>query len=103
MATGKKARDIFAATSKTEDLGIRPRPQRARQAEAYQKVTVCLFDRHVNYLDRVALAVREHTGRSLRRAELVRAIVDQAAAAGLDPKGKDFDRAIKALFTRKEN
>lgn len=99
MATGKKAKDIFTQTAKPEDIGVKPKPQgHGRQAaESYQKVTVCLFDRHVLFLDKVALAIREKTGQHVRRAELVRAIVDQAAA-GIDPERKDFDKAVRSLL-----
>ena len=98
MATGKKAKDIFART-KPEDIGLKSKPRgHGRQAaESYQKVTVCLFDRHVLFLDKVALAIREKTGQHVRRAELVRAIVDQAAA-GIDPERKDFDKAVRSLL-----
>lgn len=98
MATGKKAKDIFART-KPEDIGLKSKPRgHGRQAaESYQKVTVCLFDRHVLFLDKVALAIREKTGKRVNRAELVRAIVD-SAAAGIDPERKDFDKAVRALL-----
>lgn len=65
--------------------------------EPYQKVTVCLFDKHVLFLDKVALAIREKTGKRIKRAELVRALVDQAAGM-IQPAREDFEKAIRNLF-----
>lgn len=82
MAIGKKARDIFAPTAARPAVGIQTTPRvkgRPAAAEDYDKVTVCLFKRHVLLLDRVALAIREKTGRTIRQAELIRALIDQAA------------------------
>jgi hypothetical protein len=102
MATGKQARDIFARTTKPAKIGLDVTPRikgRPRAAEPYQKVTVCLFDRQVLLLDKIALAIREKTGQHVRRAELVRAIVDQAAGT-LKADGKDFDKAVRSLLPR---
>lgn len=104
MATGKKAKDIFTRTTKSADIALEVTPRfkgRPRAAEPYQKVTVCLFDRQTIWLDKVALAIREKTGKHVRRAELVRAIVDHAAA-GLDPKRPDFDKAVRSLLPNLE-
>lgn len=100
MATGKQAKDIFTRTTKPADFGLEVTPRfkgRPRATETYQKVTVCLFDRHVLSLDKIALAIREKTGKRVRRAELVRAILDRAATA-LDPKRSDFDKAVQDLL-----
>jgi len=102
MATGKKAKDIFARTAKGPEIGLEVSPRlkgRPRAPEAYRKVTVCLFDRQVLLLDKVALAIQEKTGRIVNRAELVRAIVDQTAASiSPDKKDADFEKAIRALL-----
>ena len=102
MATGKKAKDIFTRTTKPADIGLEVAPRikgRPKAPEAYQKVTVCLFDRHVLFLDKVALAIREKTGKHIKRAELVRAIVDHAAAwVRPDKPDADFDKAVRSLL-----
>jgi len=102
MATGKKAKDIFTKTTKKTDIGLDVAPRikgRPKNAEPYQKVTVCLFDRHVLFLDKVALAIREKTGKHVKRAELVRAIVDHAAAwVHPDKPDADFDKAVRSLL-----
>ncbi len=100
MATGKKAKDIFTRTTQPANIGLELASRikgRPRSAEHYQKVTVCLFDRHVLFLDKVALAIQEKTGKHIRRAVLVRAVVDHAAD-WLNPTKADFDRAIRSLL-----
>lgn len=105
MATGKKAKDIFTRTTRPADIGLEVAPRikgRPRLAESYQKVTVCLFDRHVLFLDKVALAIREKTGKRVNRAELVRSIVDHAAAfLRPDKPDADFDKAVRSLLRDK--
>ncbi len=100
MATGKKAKDIFTRTSKPDiALEVPPRIMgRPKAAEAYQKVTVCLFNRQTIWLDKVCLAIREKTGKNVHRAELVRALVEHAAVwINLD-KPEDFDKAVRSLL-----
>lgn len=100
MAIGKKAKDIFAPTAARPAVGIQTTPRvkgRPAAAEDYDKVTVCLFKRHVLLLDRVALAIREKTGRTIRRAELIRALIDQAAD-DLDPSKPGFEAKAGKLL-----
>ena len=100
MAIGKKAKDIWQSTTKVPKVGLEvaPRERKGRPAGPdYEKITVCLYPKHVIFLDKVALAVRERTGKPVKRAELIRALVDQASAR-LDPAGKDFDKAIRAVI-----
>ena len=101
MATGKKAKDIFTKTTKPADIGLEVAPRvkgRPKNGEPYQKVTVCLFDRQTLWLDKVRLAIREKTGKNVHRAELVRALVEHAAAwINLD-KPEDFDKAVRSLL-----
>jgi len=100
MATGKKAADIFAKTTKAGKISLEVTPRvkgRPKLGEHYQKVTICLYDRHVLYLDKVGLAIQEKTGDHVKRAELCRALVDHAAA-WLHPDKPDFDKAVKSLL-----
>ena len=66
-------------------------------AEPYKKITVCLFNRHTLFLDKIALVIQERTGQHITRAELIRALVDHAAA-WIDPKRENFDTTIRALL-----
>jgi len=98
MATGKKAKDIFTRTAKPAiGLEVTSRTRgRPPSGESYQKVTVCLYDRQVLFLDKVALAIREKTGRMVKRAELIRALVGQIETT-VKPGREDFDKAVKSL------
>jgi len=101
MAIGKKAKDIWQSTTKTPKVGLEVAPRNMNRGRPsgpdYEKVTVCLYPKHVIFLDKVALAVRERAGKPVRRAELIRALLDQVAGR-LDPAGADFDKAIRALI-----
>jgi hypothetical protein len=101
-ATGKKAKDIFTRTTKPAGIGLEVAPRikgRPANAEPYQKVTVYLYNRQTLWLDKLALAIREKTGQHVARAELVRALVDHAAA-WIEPDRTDanFDKAVRSLF-----
>jgi hypothetical protein len=101
MATGKKARDLFTRTAPRKvSIGLEVAPRvrgRPPAGEAYGKVTVCLLDRQVLTLDKIAIAIRERTGECVKRAELIRAIVDKATAK-LQPDAPDFDEAVRDLL-----
>lgn len=98
MATGKKAKDIFEMTGIAK-VGLEaPKRHQGKKpmAEPYQKVTVCLFDRHVLYLDKVILANQELTGKHVKRAEVIRALLNQAEG-WLQPGQPSFAKAIRSL------
>lgn len=100
MATGKKVKDIFQSTATNPGVGLAAAPQfkgRPKAAEPYKKVTVCLFNSNILFLDKLALAVQERTGQHIPRAELIRAMVDHAAA-WIDPKREDFDKTVRSLL-----
>ena len=100
MATGKKAKDIFTRTANVPKVGAKAKPRsigRPKTKEPYHKVTVSLYERHIIFLDKVALAIREKTGQHIARADLIRALVDKAGP-DLNPKAKDFDKAARELL-----
>lgn len=100
MATGKKVKDIFQSTAPNPGAGLSTAPQfkgRPQAAEPYKKVTVCLFNSNILFLDKIALAIQERTGQHVPRAELIRAMVDHAAA-WIDPKRDDFDKTVRSLL-----
>ena len=98
---GKTAKDIFAATTTApapaEDT--RPRPGRpALHDEAWSKVTVVLLNRHVVFLDRLATNIRERTGTAIKRAEIIRALIDVLAESDLDLTSATSAAELKALL-----
>jgi hypothetical protein len=53
------------------------------QPDSWAKITVVLLDRHVAYLDRIAVDIRLQFGFAVSRAELIRALIEAAAQSGL--------------------
>lgn len=49
------------------------------QPDSWAKITVVLLDRHVAYLDRIAVDIRLQFGFAISRAELIRALIEAAA------------------------
>jgi hypothetical protein len=98
---GKTAKDIFAATTAApvpaEDT--RPGPGRpALHEEAWSKVTVVLLNRHIVFLDRLATDIRERTGTAIKRAEIIRALIDVLAESDLDLTSATSAAELKALL-----
>lgn len=52
--------------------------------EPWAKITVVLLDRHVAYLDRLAIDIRLKHGKAISRAEIIRALIEAAAQSGVD-------------------
>jgi hypothetical protein len=53
------------------------------QPDSWAKITVVLLDRHVAYLDRIAVDIRLQFGFAVSRAELIRALIEAAAQSGV--------------------
>lgn len=99
--TGKSAMDIFSPTlpvvskaTKEAELVSKP-PEQAEpprveimpdklQQDDWAKVTVLLFNRQIVYLDRLTASIRENTRSSVKRAEVIRALIDTIIDSGLD-------------------
>src|SRR5262249_52514431 len=55
----------------------RPGPGRPPvHSETWSKVSVVLFDRQIVHLDRLSTAIRGASGKTLNRAEIIRALID---------------------------
>ena len=46
--------------------------------EPWAKITVVLLDRHVAYLDRLAIDIRLKHGKAISRAEIIRGLIEAA-------------------------
>ena len=53
------------------------------QPDSWAKITVVLLDRHVAYLDRIAVDIRLQHGFAISRAELSRSLIEASAQSGL--------------------
>jgi hypothetical protein len=51
--------------------------------ETWSKITVVLLDRHVAYLDRIAVDIRLQKGIAISRAELIRGLIEAASKTGV--------------------
>ncbi len=88
--TGKSALNIFAPTLPPEAPDP-PNPvqrsieaKQAVQEQDRSKVTVVLLNRQIVYLDRLTASIRECTGSSVKRAEVIRALIDTLIDSGWD-------------------
>ena len=52
--------------------------------EPRAKITVVLLDRHVAYLDRLAIDIRLKHGKAISRAEIIRGLIEAAFQSGID-------------------
>ncbi|MEA2337770.1 MAG: hypothetical protein QOE82_1777 [Thermoanaerobaculia bacterium] len=68
------------------------------QPDTWAKITVVLLDRHVAYLDRIAVDIRLQHGFAISRAELIRSLIEAAAQSGLVlSDAKDVKQMIEML------
>lgn len=67
--------------------------------EPWAKITVVLLDRHVAYLDRLAIDIRLRHGRAISRAELIRGLIEAAFQSGVDLSQADsIDTLVDLLI-----
>jgi hypothetical protein len=70
--------------------GVRVSPAKSNRGrpivhtEPWAKITVVLLDRHVAYLDRLAIDIRLKHGKAISRAELIRGLIEAAFQSGVD-------------------
>jgi hypothetical protein len=68
-------------------------------SETWSKVSVVLFDRQILHLDRVA--ARRKDGRSLNRAEIIRALIDGMIDSGMDITAAASESELRARVARR--
>jgi hypothetical protein len=67
--------------------------------EPWAKITVVLLDRHVAYLDRLAIDIRLKHGKAISRAELIRGLIEAAFQSGVDLSQADSIDTLVELLT----
>jgi hypothetical protein len=67
--------------------------------ETWSKVSVVLFDRQILHLDR--LATRAPSGKSLNRAEIIRALIDALIDSGMDITAVGSEADLRARVARR--
>jgi hypothetical protein len=58
-----------------------------------------LFDRQIAFLDQLAGTIRDNTGASLSRAQIIRAFVDSIRDAGVDVTSATSEADLRAVVT----
>jgi hypothetical protein len=85
MAPGRKRPPSGERAAAARRSGARRGPGRPPvHTEAWTKATVVLLNRQIVFLDRLAARIRASNGAAITRAQLIRALVDAVAGAGVD-------------------
>jgi hypothetical protein len=94
--------------SQFEASGVRVNPVKSNRGrpivhtEPWAKITVVLLDRHVAYLDRLAIDIRLKHGKAISRAELIRGLIEAAFQSGVDLSQADsIDTLVDLLASPK--
>lgn len=71
--------------------------------EPWAKITVVLLDRHVAFLDRLAVDIRLKHGKAISRAEIIRGLIEGAIQGGADLSQADsLDSIVDVLTSTKK-
>jgi len=100
---GKQAADIFQSTT-GPDIEQEERRGPGRPPvhdEAYTKISVVLMDRQIVALDELTVAMRKRTGSVIRRAEIIRALVDAMMESGIDFADAISEADLKNLLVKR--
>src|SRR6266852_2813429 len=90
-----------------EGDGVSPfqpkQPSRGRpivHTEPWAKITVVLLDRHVAFLDRLAIDIRLKHGKAISRAEIIRGLIEAAFQSGIDLSQAESTDGLFVLMIR---
>ena len=95
--TPRPPADIFAPTGGRGD-GRRGPGRPPIHDEAWTKVTVVLFDRQIEFLDRLASSIRAQNGAAVSRAQLIRALIDALSGGDIDLTTAKSEQDLKATL-----
>lgn len=102
---GKGAGDIFAPTASpaaSPDQPVRRKMGRpVTHDDPIEKVTVVLLKRQIVFLDELAVRMRAKTGKAIKRAEIIRALVDALEDSRLDVTAAASEADLKVILTRR--
>jgi len=85
---------------------VRPatKPGRGRppvHQETWSKVSVVLFDRQIQHLDRLAMDIRGRSGKMINRAEIIRSLIDGLIDSGMDVTSASSEADLRARVARR--
>lgn len=69
--------------------------------ESWSKVSVVLFDRQINHLDRLGVDNRGRSGKMFNRAEIIRALIDGLIDSGMDITTAGSEADLRARVARR--
>jgi hypothetical protein len=69
--------------------------------ETWSKVSVVLFDRQIQDLDRLSRDMRVKNGKAMNRAEIIRALIDGLMESGMDILTADSEADLRARVARR--
>ena len=64
-------------------------------------MSVVLFDRQIHHLDRLGSGIRGVSGKSLNRAEIIRALIDGLIDSGMDITTSATEADLRARVARR--
>src|SRR5213592_3500694 len=102
---GRLSNDIPPRLTDREEKRVSPgpnKPNRGRpivHTEPWAKITVVLLDRHVAYLDRLAIDIRLKHGKAISRAEIIRGLIEAAFQSGVDLAQAESTDGLVELLT----
>ena len=68
--------------------------------ETWSKVSVVLFDRQIQHLDRLSIDMRGRNGKMMNRAEIIRALIDGLIDSGMDITSSGSEADLRAKVAR---
>jgi hypothetical protein len=68
--------------------------------ETWSKVSVVLFDRQIQHLDRLSFDMRGRNGKVMNRAEIIRALIDGLIDSGMDITSSGSEADLRAKVAR---
>ena len=96
--TGKGPKDIFTATGKGREAPGSKRGRPPKHEEPPEKISVSLRPDQVVQLDGWSLKIREGMGKSLKRSEIIRAMVDAVRDSGIAVTAAGSEEELKELL-----
>ena len=103
--TGDAARKLSAVTVREPGV-VNGRGRPPVHEEDWTKVTVVLLNRQIVYLDLVAADIRATNGAAIKRAEILRALVDALAGSDIDLTAATSETELRKILSstlRKDN
>jgi len=87
------------AEPKPHSKAPRGRPRVHR--ESWAKVSVVLFERQLVHLDRFTSDVRRKSGKTMSRAEIIRALIDGLISSGMDVTTHASEATLRAYIAQR--